>query len=152
MAIAHAHCTCEICGKEFEVTAKKRNCTEAEDFERWAVKNITVCQECEEKKFEEKQQKEIADIEVKYYDLPPLTGTHKQKAWATVIRGGYASSENKVDPRIRETILQTCTDSAWWIDHKNGATDDLKMISSIKMSPFKFDKDLFEKLKSIAMA
>lgn len=51
MAKAEAHCICENCGAEF--IKYKRNCfnrREADEWEKWAEENITLCPECYKKK------------------------------------------------------------------------------------------------------
>ena len=43
MALAKAACRCATCGNEFEFRKKLRNRKEADNFEAWAVENITEC-------------------------------------------------------------------------------------------------------------
>lgn len=55
MAKARAICRCETCGKEFEKTAIKANCTEADNWEEWAQKNLTECPSCAGKRIHEEE-------------------------------------------------------------------------------------------------
>lgn len=58
MAIARITLTCSKCGKEFEVTAKKRNRRECDSFEAWAANNIDICPDCRKKEYSEKMEEE----------------------------------------------------------------------------------------------
>lgn len=55
MAIATACCKCEICDREFEKTAVKKNRREADEWEAWAEKHITVCPSCYGKQQQQKE-------------------------------------------------------------------------------------------------
>lgn len=57
MARARATCTCKVCGKQFEKTAKVYNMAAAFEWEKWAEENITLCPSCWGK---QKRQEEIA--------------------------------------------------------------------------------------------
>lgn len=46
MAKATAHCTCSECGTKFEKTSTQRNRKEADNWEKWAEENFTLCGPC----------------------------------------------------------------------------------------------------------
>ena len=88
MAVAHANCTCEKCGKRFEVVVKRPNRRDADSFEVWAERNITLCHECVRDEIEEEHLREAEDAKKKADErgLPHLRGSEKQIRWALVIR------------------------------------------------------------------
>lgn len=88
MAKARAICKCAVCGTEFEITAYKRNSSEAASFVKWAEENITVCQDCERKQREADRavENEKAAQAAAENGWPQLSGTDKQIAWANTIR------------------------------------------------------------------
>lgn len=55
MARADAHCKCEICGTEFIKYKDCYNRRDADQYEEWAAKNITVCPDCYAKRRTEKK-------------------------------------------------------------------------------------------------
>lgn len=62
MAIARVTLTCSKCGKQFEVTAKKRNRRECDSFEAWAADNIDTCPDCRKKEYAAEKEKERKEI------------------------------------------------------------------------------------------
>lgn len=46
MAKATAICTCKTCGAKFEKTAIKRNRSECDSWEAWAVETFDECPAC----------------------------------------------------------------------------------------------------------
>ncbi len=91
MAKAKANCKCKICGKEFEVTADKKNRREADSWEAWAAENITECSEC----YKTRTAAEAAEKDAKYA-LPEIEGvSEKQIAYAQSLRGGFAAANGK---------------------------------------------------------
>ena len=88
MTVARASCICERCGKEFEVVTKRPNRRDADNFEVWAERNITVCPECVRAEMEEEHLREAEDAKKKADErgLPHLRGSEKQIRWALVIR------------------------------------------------------------------
>lgn len=87
MAKATAICTCATCGAEFEKIAFKRNRTEANEWEAWAVANIDECPDCYRARLaaERDAENRAAMEDAKATGLPSLTGSDKQIAWATTI-------------------------------------------------------------------
>lgn len=77
--------TCTDCGNTFEHIHFCRNSREAASYEAWATENITVCPDCLRKAKQEKEAKKI-NAEATELELPDLTGTEKQVAWAKKIR------------------------------------------------------------------
>lgn len=77
--------TCADCGSTFEHIHYCRNSREAASYEAWAAENITVCPDCLRKAKQEKELQQIND-EAAALELPELTGTEKQVAWAKKIR------------------------------------------------------------------
>lgn len=88
MAKAYAKCNCATCGKTFEVTAIKRNCREAESWEKWAATYFDECDDCyksriaEERDAENREAAETASAS----GWATLEGTAKQVAWAETLR------------------------------------------------------------------
>ena len=68
MTVARASCICERCGKEFEVVTKRPNRRDADNFEVWAERNITVCPECVRAEMEEEHLREAEDAKKKAGD------------------------------------------------------------------------------------
>ena len=84
MAKAYATCTCKHCGKEFEVSAFKRNRKEAASWSDWAARTYDCCNECADRIRAEENARNAA--EAKEMGLPELVGSPKQIAWAESIR------------------------------------------------------------------
>lgn len=55
MAKAKAHCTCEVCGKQFERTHTCGNRRDADSWTQWAESNFTLCSSCYAKKKEQEE-------------------------------------------------------------------------------------------------
>lgn len=130
MAKATVTCTCEKCGKEFTVIAKKYNRREADSFEQWAINHITLCPDCstQARREEERQRTAPAD---ELIGNTELFGTEKQVAWATDIRktmiyDAMITTKNVADPSLKarredymQWIISNRTDARWWIDNRN---------------------------------
>ena len=143
MAKARVFCTCKTCGKEFEVTAVKRNFREAEAWKQWAAENYTECPEC----YRKRRAEEAAQLASKAAEdgLVPLEGTEKQKVWAEQIRAAKLAQMREAiedlqaqlessdsDPRskvlmqqdlqifplILDYIAKNMSSSSWWIDRQ----------------------------------
>lgn len=122
MARAKAHCTCERCGKEFIKIAYRQNSTAARDYEKWAEENITICPDCWKA---EQDAKAVAGL-----NLPELTGSPKQIAWAEDIRAKMLrkareatkplkdDEKNLADECIRY-IAEGKAESRFWIDNRD---------------------------------
>jgi len=142
MARAKINLTCGKCGREF--THIKQNChnrTAADSYEAWAKANIDTCPECygaakAAKKEAERTataQKAAEQVQGCPLDLPTLTGSDKQIAWATDIRNkfvGYCMSKldwakmqeaAKDRPEVKADLDKLLAASAkWWIDNRCG--------------------------------
>lgn len=116
MAMAHAKCTCEKCGEEFEVVVKRSNRRDADSFEAWAAENITVCPACQQRERDEehKRDAEAAKQKADEQGLPELRGSEKQIRWALSIR-------DKQIEEVRKTLCKL---------EKLAATDEEKKILS----------------------
>lgn len=147
MARARANCKCAVCGKEFEITAYKRNSSEAASFVKWAEENITVCQECEKKQREADYavENEKAVRAAAENGWPQLTGTEKQAAWAATIRDQaiavmkeYYLDEDRLQryPYGRyafealTAILLDQTKASFWIDNR-ARTIDIRSLTEL---------------------
>lgn len=140
MAKARATCICAHCGAEFEVTAIKRNRTEAESWETWAVDHYDTCPECWEKQKNDRLMALVEEIEG--MGLPQLTGSEKQIKWAIEIRATMikkmedeitsARNNTRNSPEAIAT-MEKCyswiikqSESRYWID--NRSTEPIMML------------------------
>ena len=71
MAKAVAICKCAVCGETFEKEAYKQNRRLADEWERWAEENITVCPRCYAKEQREKEKAEglVLTVSINPYDV-----------------------------------------------------------------------------------
>ena len=72
-----------------------------------------------------------------HLELPPLTGSDRQVAWATTIRAGRLATMVAADPAVDHDSLQAClamTDAKWWIDHRNLVDTDLLEMANLRAS------------------
>lgn len=137
MAMANAQCTCKTCGQVFEIRTKKRNTTEARQFEEWAEANITECRDCENARIEKQRAEENAKAAAAAKDAgwPELNGTAKQVAWAETIRREglellkkHFETMSQGKPQAMavcgmfEELLLGNQQAGWWIDHRDGLT------------------------------
>lgn len=83
--------TCTECGNEFEHVHFCRNSAEADNYETWAAKNITICPDCYKRQLAaQKTAKCDAALEKYGFTLPELTGaSEKQIAYAKKVRVQY---------------------------------------------------------------
>lgn len=104
MARVKMEIKCQECGNTFEHIHYCRNMTEAEKYEQWARKNITTCRKCAIKLTEEATKDDKEALE-KRLNLPELSGSEKQIAWARSIRYDILKEipDNKMDV-LRKTI------------------------------------------------
>lgn len=70
MAKATAICTCKTCGAKFEKTAIKRNRSECDSWEAWAVDTFDECPSCwgKRKREEERSTPVYAEVTVSPFD------------------------------------------------------------------------------------
>lgn len=137
MAKAEAVCTCSRCDREFTVTAVKRNRREADDFEHWAENSVTTCRDCELAEKREAERKKSAHADELIGDVP-LTGSEKQKAWATDVRRSLVRGTMEEIERMKEKAkgekderlvssaeeylswaIRRKTSSSFWIDARD---------------------------------
>ena len=102
MAKAIATCTCETCGKTFEVTSYKRNLKERYSWEEWAAEHYIKCPECQEREAEERATKLAKKAAAE--GLPALIGTPKQRAWAEEIRTAFLAEMDKISEEAHNKI------------------------------------------------
>lgn len=123
--------TCSECGNEFIHTHYVNNRTSAESYEDWARENITVCPDCYRNAIKANE-RATRDEEVKHgrlkiaeigLELPPLTGTEKQVAWADSIRtravGIFADAGAK---EKAWDLIKSKTEAKFWIDIRDYVT------------------------------
>lgn len=98
MAKATVTCTCCECGKSFAASKILASRDQANNWEEWAKSNIIECDECKEKarQAEREEANKKAAESAKEFELPELTGSEKQVAWANTIRVGYYTEYSKV--------------------------------------------------------
>lgn len=71
-------------------------------------------------------------------ELPPLTGSDRQVAWAMTIRAGRLASLVGSSAAADNDALQTCltvTNAKWWIDHRDLSDTDLLAKSRLCARP-----------------
>lgn len=83
MALAKVTCTCKRCGRTFERKAQRWNDQKAREWEEWAVRNITLCPECEYDDYVAGAVKLAQAASAN--GLPELQGSEKQVTWAEYI-------------------------------------------------------------------
>ena len=98
MAKATVTCTCCECGKSFTASKILASRDQANNWKEWAVSNIIECDDCKEKARQaEREEANVKAAEsAKEFELPELTGSEKQVAWANTIRVGYYTEYSKV--------------------------------------------------------
>lgn len=100
----------------------------------------TQCKSCfvAEKRTKEADATAGASVSVAHLDLPPLSGSDRQIAWAATIRAKRLAAivaTAPSDDRIDRPACCVIGDAKWWIDHR-----DLS------------DRDLLAKAESVAVA
>lgn len=124
MAKATVRLICKECGLEFSREAIKRNRRDADDWEEWAKKNITMCPHCWAKTvLEEKRRTNAEKVErfLAGHELPDLTGSEKQIAWANNLR--IERIANGVNDKMQyndacDILFANTTEAKFWIDHR----------------------------------
>jgi hypothetical protein len=102
----------------------------------WRLENVEpskLCHECWQKELAEQREKENQEAAeaAREMNLPQLTGSEKQVAWAETIRQKILANidtfihqeireERRNDPKLLEAIehIKSKTDASWWIDHR----------------------------------
>lgn len=129
MAKGIAHCTCAKCGKAFTREMVKRNREEANNWQSWAEANYTECGDCyaARKAAEREAANQAAAEAAKSQELPELTGSPKQVAWAETIRQKRLQSireamgdEATWEPHQKQFYdwVTGHTAASWWIDRR----------------------------------
>ena len=114
MSIGRVTKTCPICGKEYEITKKCYNSREAQNWEEYmnGIEN-SMCPDC----YKESKKNELLKS-VEKYNLPELTGSEKQIAWAEDIRAKLVSKVSKPTEKLLELVSDK-TAAKWWIDNRD---------------------------------
>ncbi len=94
--MAKATFNCAECGAS--VTIVGRNRSEADRKAKWHEAQGHICQECENKRRAEENDK--AALANKELGLPALTGSEKQTAWAETIRNDTLALADKIGQAI----------------------------------------------------
>ena len=142
MAKATVTCTCCECGKSFAASRILASRDQANSWEEWAKSNIIQCDECRSKEREAEKQAENkkAAESAKEFELPELTGTEKQVAWANTIRVAYfknytaavakyttiieskreqCEEEFKAFSEVADHLFETKTAASFWIENRD---------------------------------
>jgi hypothetical protein len=126
MAKASVKIVCEDCGKVFTWERKCFNRKQADETEEWAKDHVTQCPSCYGKmmsaiarKKAEKESKAFAPL-LEKYNLPLLTGTEKQVAWADTIRNNAIGKLLELEPTDSfMEWLRTKNTAKWWIENRD---------------------------------
>lgn len=107
MAIAKITVTCSECGAEFEHRQTRRNRREADQYEAWAAKNITICPDCLRKiraaEAAAKAERIIAELNIP----TEITGaSEKQIAYAIARRNEYLVNHRTALTKVAERLQQ----------------------------------------------
>lgn len=126
MAVGNANCKCKECGKSFIVSRRCANRTDANNFEKYAEVMYDVCPECYKKQQIELRKQRIAKEtemlkeKTAEIELPELSGSEKQIAWANTIRAKYVCTALQLN-KLRTPLLdwiRSKLKAAWWIDNR----------------------------------
>ena len=93
---------------------------------RWL--RTTKCKTCflDDKRSEQAEATAGASAAVAHLDLPSLSGSDRQIAWATTIRATrMAALVTKAGGAHDHRALILMIEAKWWIDHRDLADDDL---------------------------
>ena len=146
MAKALIECTCKVCGELFYKSCIKQSVAEAEKWKEWATGKFDICPSCE-------RQENLELAQRKTRDYPTLHGSLKQVNWATRIRYAFVRSKIFLSPKVKDCILDDCKEAKWWIENRYSVfteNPDEALCRAIRRSNTSFDKELWEKLQSIA--
>lgn len=115
MARVKIECTCKVCGEKFTHIKFRNNREQADSYEEWAKENITICPDCYRRNEEEEAKKSASEKA----ELPELTGTEKQIAYAEKLRAKIVSKANMAD--IKACMLVINKDEAFMAEAKEKA-------------------------------
>ena len=108
-----------------------------------------VCPDCYKKQLAEERAKATVEAAeaAKTNNLPELTGSEKQVAWALTIRQNILSwlgNDRHQDKESKELYNKTIkmTDAKWWIDYRNSSWIDIKIF--FKEHPEKVEENTIE--------
>lgn len=123
-----AKCTCATCGATFTRIEYCYNREAANSYEEWAVENCIECNDC----YRERMMREREDANAKVaaesakMELPELTGSEKQIAWANKLRLEWidtvsarlkpGSKNYERDSAFIPYVLARATEAKTWID------------------------------------
>jgi hypothetical protein len=90
----------------------------------------TKCKSCfvAEKRAEQAGATAGASAAIAHLDLPLLSGSDRQTAWASSIRAKRLAAIMVMDPSAGPSDHRACcviTDAKWWIDHRDLSDTDL---------------------------
>lgn len=142
MAKGRVECTCCECGKSFTASKILASRDQANNWEAWAKSNIIQCDDCHTKEREAQKAAENAKAAeaAQEFELPELTGTEKQIAWANTIRVRFFEEYCKVQERMKkftaeqmekckseiekldrvaEYLFSSKTTASFWIDQRD---------------------------------
>ena len=139
MAKARAKMVCAECGAEYWAEKTCYNRTEANNWEAWIQGQEGCCPACYAKRMAAKREAERAAATARAaeqsaaHNLPALTGSEKQVAWAMTIRvhaldmalAGLDGSLDNLNETGRQVLAAAMahmpTEAKWWIDHRGEA-------------------------------
>ena len=139
MAKAKVRMTCADCGAEYWAEKACHNRSEANSWEEWMSGQEGCCPACYAKRMAAKRDAERAEATARAaeqsaaHNLPALTGTEKQVAWATTIRvqalnealarhNGSLDNLNDVGRQVLAAAMAHMpTGASWWIDRRADA-------------------------------
>lgn len=129
MAIAKVELICRCCGETFTLRKERRNWEEAQSFIEWAKENVGECPECRAKRL---KREELVKALEGIGELPELTGSPKQIAWASSIREDRILAFDKIVFKnqaacykmLWKITLREKTSATWWIDNRNASISE----------------------------
>lgn len=138
MAVAKLEIICKSCGNTFTWRKDCYNRAAADNAEEWARENVCQCRDCWHKEqIANKKQAEQASSEeyaqqLSQYNLPELTGTEKQVAWATTIRNNALGEVAKLNPTEKFWDLARKQSTAkWWIENRDEFLDSRSIAAAL---------------------
>lgn len=128
MAKGTAICTCETCGKEFEVEKICYNRRDANQWEEWASANYCECSACYRKRMADEARKEAGEM-----NLPEIVAvSEKQKKFAEDLRAKYVQHNKTFIKHTQEMLDSLDVDGATAEAEKQGKTLDQWLVDAFK--------------------